>query len=256
MNSKMIIDLNKLLENQELLNESPIVRDKNLSYCGYNIKLVKNVDVFDRLPKPLAGKVFNDNFVVTDDHIKQGFCSYNFVCLDKTTNTKILMKLSYLSDKSFENEYKIHKDIINTGCSYNNCPNIIFRLEATYGDYKLKGYAMEYIEDSKTYNDFLSEIKTEEEKKTILGHIREDLYRHLNNLRVKIPGFCHNDIKSDNVLIKIDKEYNDILVYLIDFSSSYIGDVTKMAKIHVTSSEYTVDATDFEAAEKMFNNTT
>lgn len=162
MNSLFTIDLEKLLKGQELLEESPFKR--SFGYCGYNINLVGGVDVFDLLPKPLAGTEFNDYFVVTDDKIKRGFCSYNFVCLHKTYNRKLLIKLSYLRAESFENEFNIHKTVTK---GYNNFsfPNVEYRLEATYGNYTLKGYAMEYIEDSKTYNDFLSEFKTEEEKK-------------------------------------------------------------------------------------------
>lgn len=106
-------------------------------------------------------------------------------------------------------------------------PNVIPLFEISINSYNEYILIMKYV--PLTLDDFIKNYTSRE--KYIISFIKQMLsimyYMNVNNI-------IHTDIKSSNILIHHDDDIDDIHIYLIDFGSATIENITQKYSIVTT----------------------
>jgi serine/threonine protein kinase len=231
------IDLKLLLKDETFHNVEIPYRDKS-GYGGYILHLLSYTNIFDNLPKPSEGKHIINDLYTTNDKISSGACSYCFVCKD-SQGKKYLFKGSLLDHYRADNEFKIHNRVYESSDGIDELESTckpLYEIVMIYGEHRINGYVMEYLEGYQEFDDFINLLNACEKKK-YARVILSKVLMYLCSISKKIPEFCHSDIKSSNILVKKNKD-GDLSVKIIDFGCSSDNQTRRRLEDNVSNRDY------------------
>lgn len=173
--------------------------------------------------------------------IGKGSFSECFLC--RNGSELVAIKKS-ISTRSFEGVKSCELKEIYCLLKLKDHPNIIPLKEISLNSQNEYILIMKYVRIS--LNEFI--ISEKNRSKYVISFIKQMLsiihYMHSNNI-------VHTDIKADNILVEYLNDIDDIKIYLIDFGSAYIENISQKYSIVTT---YTTRAPEAFAFDFNYDN--